>query len=710
MNEKPKWQQARAPRWWAELLVTILGLASFALAFLFYDQAFPTGSLDLNLSRSQVENRLQTYLQSRGYTPEGFEFALTFDESFWGSIYLQRTLGVSRANEMIRAQRLPIWSWQGRWFKPLQKEEFTVSVSPDGEVLGFSHTISETDPGPKLSQEDARIIAEKYLIQDRRWNLADWERVIASSEDKPGGRADHHFEWKRRDFHVGEGELRISVDVYGDRIGEYTYWIKAPEAFQRGFNEANSRAGFFGTLSYLIGFVGICIFIGSAGFWMLQRNADLDRKGIIVAIIVGGVIALSALNNFSLNKFQYETAEDYSIFWIYQWMSIAIGLWGGTAVVVALWMGARVIAKSVWRYQDKILPRYEHLLIVLARSGWRGLMMSGIMFGYVVIFYLVVSQFFNGWIPMDAPSSNLFATPFPFLSALAIGVFPAATEELVFRLAGISLVLYYTRNRFLALLIPGALWAFAHLGYITDPVYLRGIELTIAAFFIEGLIFYFFDLTTTMIAHCTYNAGLLIVTLLRSNDPYFVANGVIAIIILLVPIILGTGYAILRKIRGGKFVDAKMRIDVATSADESALTALGIGSANWSELLQRPSFVAMCLRAENQVVGVIGGELRDDKVGEVTMLYVEPVWRKRYWASILVDELAWQFKERGAESIETQVVLANKMEVKFWAVQAWPIAAWILGTGLMTAPRLSLRQRVAKRWNDWRNRRTIRQV
>ncbi len=108
----------------------------------------------------------------------------------------------------------------------------------------------------------------------------------------------------------------------------------------------------------------------------------------------------------------------------------------------------------------------------------------------------------------------------------------------MFRLIGITAVLLALKKRWLALLIPGLLWAFAHTGYVTDPIILRGVELTIEAV-ILGLFFLRFGLFVTIMSHFVYNAGLGALPLLRSSDPYFVFSGLIVIAAMFAPIIPG---------------------------------------------------------------------------------------------------------------------------------------------------------------------------
>ena len=681
-----------------DILITLLGLLGLALFLVFYDRAFPSAAIDLDLSRAEIAQRAAAYLQERGYSDQGYEFALSFEEDWWASVYLQQTLGIPGTNRLIRDERLPIWYWHARWFRPLQKEEFSTSLAPDGEVVAFFHSVLEDAPGASLSQSEARALAEEYLVHDRGWALEDWELITASSEELPGGRTDHHFEWKRRDFAVGESELRLAVDVQGDQVGGYDFWLKVPEAFQRHFSEQHNRAAFFNDLSYTLGFAGLGLAALLAYLVAVWRGIIPWRAGLGPALAVAAVSLLAGLNYLPLCKAWYDTTQDYTLFWLQRLLNLMYSAGFSAALVFVLWPGGKRLSKLVWPRQDKILPRGDDRWGVLARSGWRGLMLGGLMAGYVVIFYLVATRFLGGWTPLDVPYTNLYATPLPFLGPLRSGLLPAMEEELLFRLVGISLVLWLTRRRWLALLVPGALWAFAHLGYVRDPFYLRGIELTIAAVFLEGLFFLRFDLTTTIVAHFAYNAMLGALPLLRSGEPYFVGSGLFVIAMMLAPMVPGVMRGIRHRVRGKEEVP-RLQITSATADDLAGLAALPVEGLDWRALLDDPAAVVLCLRAGGEIVGVAAGRVEADGVGDVLVVYIAPPWRRRYWGSTLVGELCALFQKRGAQSIKATVRAGDRVAVAFWASQSWRPAVKVFTRSLAPAPRPGWREVVACLWS-----------
>ncbi|MFP4394466.1 MAG: CPBP family intramembrane glutamic endopeptidase, partial [Anaerolineales bacterium] len=623
-------------------IITAAGLLCLALFLAFYDQAFPSAAIDLDRSRAQIRAEAERYVADRGHDVSDYKFALTFTENGWGSIYLQRALGVAETNRLLQRRDLPLWYWRARWFKPLQKEGFDVYIAPDGEVVEFVHTLLEDAPGASLDQATARAQAERYLTEDRGWTLADWENVTAASTDRPGGRTDHTFEWKLRAWDVGESELRLTVIIQGDEIGHYEYWLKTPESFRRDFSNQQSVASFISSISLTLGL--LLFFITTV--LIVQMTHSNIISALTPAIYPAGALALimllNGLNQLPLVKASYSTTISYTLFWVGQaLMVIFLPIIGGMSVF-GLWCWGHWLSKQVWPRQDRILARRGNRWRTLAHSSWRGLMLGAMQAGYLVIFYLIATRLFGSWTPMTPDYTTAYATPLPFLGALQSGLFPALWEELMFRLVGIASVLWLLRTftrwprsirRALALLIPGAVWGFAHLSYIRDPLYLRGIELTLAAVFLEGLFFLHFDLTTAIVAHFAYNAGLTALPLLRSGDPYFVASGVVVVGAMLAPVIAGLLLG-----RREQAQRPRPHICPAEPEDAGALAALADESehetlAAW---LSAPDAAGLSLVAGEEIIGGALAQIEEseestESTAEIVWVCVAPAWRRRYW-------------------------------------------------------------------------------
>jgi GNAT superfamily N-acetyltransferase len=250
----------------------------------------------------------------------------------------------------------------------------------------------------------------------------------------------------------------------------------------------------------------------------------------------------------------------------------------------------------------------------------------------------------------------------------------------------------------LALIVPGVLWAFAHMGYVRDPIYMRGIELTIAAVFLEGLFFLAFDLTTTLVAHFAFNAALTAFPLLRSNDPYFVLCGAVVFALMATPLVPGLVRAIRRRARGEAIEEIPLSVSPATAEDIEPLTALPKPQVDWAALLADPRAVVHCLRAGQEVGGVAAGRLDEGKTGQVVALYVAPAWRRRYAGSTLVDQLVLVLQELGAERIQVPVGSEDNPGIAFWASQGWWPARRIYTWSIAPAPRRGWRERFRQAW------------
>ncbi len=679
-----------------DVWITLLGILGLILFLAFYDQAFPSATIQLTLSQSEIIEHSRNYFLDRGYDLRGYDSALAFEQASGASVYLQRTLGIAETNRLVAAERLPIWYWHVRWFRPLQKEEFSLWLAPDGAVVGLSHSIMEDVPGASLSQEEARAVAEDYLESDRPWSLERWEPVTASTRDQPGGRADHHFEWKSRDFDVGESELRLAVDVQGDEVGGYDYWLKVPEAFQRQFSEQANRAGFFSNLSSTVGDSIFSLAALFAYLLALRQGVLQWHSGLAPALAVSLVSVLAGLNGLPLAKSWYGTTQDYTMFWLNQVIGVLYSAGFNGLMFLILWSGARRLGKTVWPRQDKVLPRAAGRWVVLARSSWRGLMLGGLMAGYVVAFYLVATRLFGGWRPMGSPYTSAFATPLPFLVPLRSGAIPAAWEELTFRLIGISLVLWLTRRRPLALWVPAALWAFAHLSYVRDPFYLRGIELLIPAVFLLGLPFLRFDLTTSIVAHFAYNAGLTALPLLRSGEPRFTASGCLVIGTMMAPVIPGMVQGLRRRLRGERISIPLPQVAVANAEDAAQLAAMPVEDVSWAELLADQRAAVLCLRCGEELVGAAAGRVQEDGTAAVSTVYVAPRWRRQYWGSKLVHELSLVLQERGAERLTATLKTKDRVATIFWSSQGWQPSVQVFHRSLAAPARPAFREAISR--------------
>ncbi|MDA0709286.1 MAG: hypothetical protein O3B73_03640 [bacterium] len=143
------------------LVLGILGVGTFVR---YYDRAFPIASLNFKLTRSEANEKAEAYVRAMGYDTRTYQSAQVLDSAGLQQVYLERTLGLEKANQLAR-DWVSIWYWHIRWFKSLEKEELRLRMDPGGRVVGFEHRMLESDPGASLNQGAALGLAETYLTQ-----------------------------------------------------------------------------------------------------------------------------------------------------------------------------------------------------------------------------------------------------------------------------------------------------------------------------------------------------------------------------------------------------------------------------------------------------------------------------------------------------------------------------------------------------------------
>jgi GNAT superfamily N-acetyltransferase len=277
---------------------------------------------------------------------------------------------------------------------------------------------------------------------------------------------------------------------------------------------------------------------------------------------------------------------------------------------------------------------------------------------------------------MQTGYHNGLATPFPFLGPLEMGIQAAFYEELMYRLIGIGLVFWLFRKRWLALLIPGILWAVAHLTYVRDPFYLRGIELTIAAVFIFGLFFWKYGLLTAIMGHISINALLGAIILFRSPEPKFFLSGWVIVVVLLVPVIPGAIQAMRCRLSGSPPANPVVR--PASALDIPLLATLPCDIADWHTIFSTEYSQLYVLALGDTVVGAAWGTVDMDAKGSVDGIYVAPAWRRQYWGTRLLNALRTSLEAMGATQLSVGIEAHQKTEKSFWASLGWRPAQQIL--------------------------------
>lgn len=552
-------------------IVAILALGAVGLwTFLnHYDRAIPVASLDFKLSRDEAFLEAQDFAVACDHDLLAFENAQIFAPDMMSQIFLQKSLGLEETNRLAR-DWISLYRWQVRWYRPLEKEEVHVHLDPGGRVVGYDHRILDEDPGANLSESEALEIAEAFVFSDGRFAKDAWEEVERSSEARTD-RTDHTFTYRKKGFTVGDdGHYRVRVVVQGDRVGKFREFVFVPETFKRGYQETRSRANLLTQV-----FMVLWLALGVSVLVILARRYRAGglqwRSSTILGIGVLIAMMLAQLNSIPLIAYGYDTMQSTASFYLTIVMMVTMASLFTGAIVSMTGTAGAWVTRDVFGSSD-LFPRlsFRNLLSGrYVRATLIGYGFAGLMLGFLILFYYVGTELFGVWSPAYVIEyDNAFSTAFPWAYPLLIGLVAAAQEEFFFRLLAIPLLLKWFKIRWLAVLVPAIVWGFLHSNYPVEPIYSRGVELTIVGVGF-GIVFLKWGIWSTIVAHYAYNAFVTAFPMLRSSSLYFQISGVFVIGLLCLPVIV----AAISTIRGrsGSWKEDQEEEDQVQAPDSEAV-------------------------------------------------------------------------------------------------------------------------------------------
>lgn len=559
---------------WRLILVSILLAAgSLAVALRYFRLAFPEAAIDFRVTRSQSASLAAQFLAARGLSTRGYQHASRFSYDDSAKVFLEREAGLAGSQNLL-GRRVRLWRWENRWFRPLQREELDVAVTPAGQVAGFDHQIPEAAPGASLAPAAAQRAAEQFLTGVMHLNLADLVFVSSSRQVRPH-RLDYDFIWRdaaplarsisaaksaaaaagEAAAYLAQAQYRREVVVRGSEVAAYREYLKVPDAWLRSYARLRSKNNTAGVVDTLLIFL-----LGLALLWVL---IDRLRRGDVrwrAALWIGGAGAvlsfLADLNGLSSQRFAYNTTQSYPAFLGQGLVNAALGAFA-LGVFLALLTAA---CEPLFRRR---LGRQPNLASFLSWRGVRGktflrAMILGIalaffFFAYQTVFYLVANHF-GAWAPADVPYDSLLNTRFPWIYVLLGGFFPAIFEEFMFRMGAIPLFEGWLLGRrqpregssfrsaalWIAIIAAAFIWGFGHATYPNEPFFIRGLEVGLGGV-ILGWIYIRFGILTTVVWHYTVDAIYTAMLLLRSPNFYFRFSGAVTALIFALPLAVAAG-------------------------------------------------------------------------------------------------------------------------------------------------------------------------
>ena len=501
------------------------------------------------LLREDAERRSIGLLSTFGHDVTGFQTAAVFWEDSEPFKYLAKSVGQKQAWETIEEHKLPLAGWRVRFFRPLHDEQFTVWWGIDGTPIGFRVEAPGLRPTP-APRQDVRRAVSAALGAMFPADAAQYELVAESSEDR-GSTQVHSFVWRRRASPV-DLRLYLRATAVGDQVQALSRVAEVPESFTRNERATDLRRSVLNGVAWsLNSFLSLAMMVFLLVAW--QRRALRPGPTLVVAGTMALAQLLGLLNSIPLYWSEYAPREVPWVFWVSTLTPLFLDLALASAWAFAVFLAADAAGR--------LEPRGGHSLADLARPAFyvsetcaratvAGLAAVVVHRLAVDVFYALLTATTGTYAFGGYGYSNLLSTRMPWLKPLLAGLHAALTEEAAYRLFAISVLLLWTRRRWLALLLPAVLWAFLHTWYEIEPIWARGLELTIIGVF-YGIVYLRFGIWATIVSHYVHNAWLTSALVQPSGDPWLIVLTTAIVFLPTLPLFLALGRLLRARAAGG---------------------------------------------------------------------------------------------------------------------------------------------------------------
>jgi len=444
--------------------------------------------VQVRITRDQAVASAGRYLAARGVPVQGYEHVAVLADNVDGEAlkYLLQFRGVQDVDHLYR-QATKLALWHVRYFKPLQKEEYTVFVDVEnGEVFDFEHELDENAPGATLSPDQALDVGRRYLTA-QGFNLAGFD-LQNSEATKRKSRQDYALTWQAKPgdpLNVGDEHYRTEVGIAGDQVTGVRRYFKLPENWEREQSETKLVNVVLIALQVLL-FGGIAA--GIIWLFVIQVRKDglAWRKTRRVAVFVGIVLVISELNSLVMVRENYPTSMSLGVFNLfivigYVLVPIAVGLFAW--LLAALAVGLYPDAWRIFSARDRrVWARDAAITLIVALAVGAGISnLSTLFFNHFHAYAPPAKAIVNGSFAESLPALGIILPSFYLYTVFSLAGLAAAIRLAVLGgrqrawwlwLAIVLLVLArgpataHTLRQFLIPWVPGVMGLIAACGVI----------------------------------------------------------------------------------------------------------------------------------------------------------------------------------------------------------------------------------------------------
>jgi Type II CAAX prenyl endopeptidase Rce1-like len=516
----------------------------------YFDQAFTEIGIDFQIGKEEAASLGYAICAELSPVPSDYRRVTVFDVDRMAKTFIELECGVEEVARQTR-QGLHIWGWRTRWFKPLEKEEFSTVVSPGGDLIEFEHVIKEDRAGSDATQNEAQVAAEQFASQRFGLDISEYELVEIIEEVMPE-RMDRTFTFEHKDYSLNEAKKRCEVTVAGNEIVHANRFLKTPEKWDRSYRQLRSRNMLYQSL----GQIGMVILVTAAVIFLILRirRGDLVWKpALFTGMAVGAVFGLNNLNMLPIQLIAYDTTRSLASFYLNQGMMFLMTMAGiGLMILISMSIGDCFYREA---YPEKL-----RLYTAFRWRAWKtGYAFKNVIAAYaltmfhvglVVLFY-VISKRWGVWAPAEVRYSDAVSAYFPIFLPLAISLLAATSEEFIFRFFAIPALRRFSKSTLLAVCLPAFIWGFGHSAYPQQPGFIRGIEVGLIGI-AAGYIMIRIGILATLLWHFFMDSIFIGLFMFQSEDRSIFISGIVLVALLLIPLVV----VVFNRLKSGSFATA----------------------------------------------------------------------------------------------------------------------------------------------------------
>ncbi|TCP57792.1 membrane protease YdiL (CAAX protease family) [Tumebacillus sp. BK434] len=530
-------------------MLWMIGIVGLVMYFVFSWQDLFAAQEWKMLSRDEVIAKAQTHWKQENINLSEYKTSAVMESAD----SLDGYLGKEDLHEEFGKQApdtAPVTYWHVIFYNDYSSRGLTYETYHDvksGKLIGFSRPTPETNT--EISTTAGRQRAEQALqdlgvdmsrleLLSTDGEIIDEAEVLEGDEEYRSNRMS--FSWQDRSYQVGDSELYYEVSLTGDQVDEVTSDYRVPDSFTEWHDRQTLYAGLLTGVSLLGSFL---LLVFAFVFLFLIQQKRPYWSSLWLSLLVFVLYAISNVNQWPVLRAQ-ALGEGGGMFGLLLTGALAIVM----AVITSFWVGAsnypltmtggmlvREVKPSLWLNRRD--PEWSDRMRSAAKRGYA---LAFAWMGFQGLFYFIGENYFGVWYENDlsmSPANMWVPALFPLLAWFA-----GISEEITYRLFGVTFLKRYLKYSFIAALLPAMVWALGHTLYPIYPIYTRFIELTIFGVII-GYCYLHYGLETVIFAHVTFDTVLMCIPLFLSGEAVQVAS---ATFFLFLPLVVGYGVSLMK--------------------------------------------------------------------------------------------------------------------------------------------------------------------